>query len=359
MNPSSDNTLLTADGVMTWFETPRGILHAVDGVSFTLQRGETLGVVGESGSGKTVLARTIMRLTPSRAHTAGHVTFDGRDLWAMDRDEACSVWGAEISMIFQDPTSSLNPVLRVERQIMETLQFHLKLNRKAARARTVELLSQVGIPEPEQRRRNYPHELSGGMRQRVSIAMAIACSPKLLFADEPTTALDVTIERQILDLLTSLQRQNGMAIVLNTHDLGVVARRADRIMVMYGGQVVEIAPTKVLFRELRHPYTAALLASIPKLDEPSHTRLPVIPGRPVDVIDPKPGCRFAPRCRHAQPRCLDEDPALMPASSPGHSFACFYPVGTPEGQKALEANLAAGRTAAGLEIANSTERAAV
>jgi peptide/nickel transport system ATP-binding protein len=342
--------LLSVSGLTTWFRTPRGILHAVDDVSLDLKRGETLGIVGESGSGKSVLARTVMRLIPSHAMTMGAVEFEGRDLRRLNAEETRSIWGAEISMIFQDPMTSLNPVIRVGGQITESLKLHLGLEKKQARKRAVQLLHQVGIPEPDQRIRSYPHELSGGMRQRVCIAIAIACSPKLLIADEPTTALDVTIQRQILDLLSSLQRQKDMAMVLITHDLGVVASRTNRIAVMYGGQIVETGPTRALFAKTRHPYTASLLASIPRISRPSHTRLAVIPGRPIDVIDPTPGCRFAPRCHSAQPRCLVEDPILAPTSDRSHVFACFYPVGTAEGDKARQANRVLGRSAAGLEL---------
>jgi peptide/nickel transport system ATP-binding protein len=347
---NGEGPVLRVQGLKTWFPTPRGIVHAVDDVSFRLKRGDTLGVVGESGSGKSVLARTIMRLVPPYAMTQGDITFDGRDLRSLSDEEARKVWGAEMSMVFQDPTTALNPVMRVGTQIIESLELHMGLSRQEARSRALELLTQVGIPEPERRMRNHPHELSGGMRQRVWIAIAIACSPKLLFADEPTTALDVTIQRQVLDLLTSLQRQNDMAMVLITHDLGVLARRASHILVMYGGQVVEAAVTEALFRDTRHPYTASLLGSTPRLEHSSHTRLAAIPGRPVDVIDPKPGCRFAPRCRHAQPRCLTEDPGLVADALPGHRFRCFYPVGTPEGDAALDENLTKGRTAAGIEV---------
>jgi peptide/nickel transport system ATP-binding protein len=354
----SASPLLVVDDLQTWFPTRRGLVHAVDGVSFALGRGDTLGIVGESGSGKSVLARTVMRLLPPHAVTAGTITFDGRDLRALTREEGRSVWGAEISMIFQDPSTALNPVVRVGRAIAEVLELHLGMKGEPARARAIELLRNVGIPEPEQRLRNYPHQLSGGMRQRICIALAIACAPRLLFADEPTTALDVTIQRQILDLLTSLQQEKGMAMVLVSHDFGVVARRTDRIMVMYGGQVVETGSTRSLFRETRHPYTAALLSSIPRLEHSSHERLTVIPGRPVDVVNPKPGCRFAPRCRYAQPRCASEDPPLMPASEPTHAFRCFYPVGTPAGETALQANLAAGRTATGLPLGHAAETAA-
>ena len=346
----SSAQLLAVEDLRTWFPTDRGLVHAVDGVSFQLGPGDTLGIVGESGSGKSVLARTIMRLTPPHAWTQGEVTFQGRDLRSLPREDARSLWGRQISMVFQDPSTALNPVVRVGRAIMEVLQLHLGLSGEEARARAVELLRMVGISEPERRLRSYPHELSGGMRQRVCIALAIACSPRLLFADEPTTALDVTIQRQILDLLTSLQANEGMAMVLVSHDLGVVAGRTDRILVMYAGQVVESAPTAALFTQTRHPYTASLLAAIPRLEHPSHTPLTAIRGRPADLIDPKPGCRFAPRCRHAQPRCLHEDPPVSPSEAPGHAFRCFYPAGTVSGEAALIANLQAGRTAAGLDL---------
>jgi peptide/nickel transport system ATP-binding protein len=323
-------------------------------VSFALDEGETLGIVGESGSGKSVLARTIMNLTPKSSYTTGAVTFSGRDLLHVDPKIDRHVWGAEISMVFQDPSTALNPVLKVGRQITESLKLHLGHDSEDARLRAMELLAQVGIPDPERHFSVYPHQLSGGMRQRICIAIAIACSPRLLFADEPTTALDVTIQRQILDLLSSLQHQRGMAMVLISHDFGVVARRTRRIMVLYAGKVVETGPTTALFEEMKHPYTASLLSSIPRLEHKSHTRLPVIPGQPVDVIDPKPGCRFAPRCRYAQARCLIEDPPLIEASQAGHQFACFYPLGTAEGDDALRVNLAAGRNAAGLKLTNGT-----
>ena len=342
--------LLTVKGLTTRFRTPRGILHAVDDVSFTLARGETLGIVGESGSGKSALARTIMNLTPAHALTCGQVQFDGRDLLHLDAKTARSIWGAEISMVFQDPATALNPVLRIGCQITESLELHLGLSRREATIRAADLLAKVGMSEPVRRLRSYPHELSGGMRQRVCIAVAIACQPKLVFADEPTTALDVTIQRQILDLLSTLQADTGMSMVLITHDFGVVAGRTHRIMVLYGGAVAEIGTTVSVFRETRHPYTAALLASAPRLEYRSHTPLAVIPGQPAQVVDPGPGCRFARRCQYAQPRCMEENPPLAAASVPGHYFACFYPVGTALGDEALAANRAAGRTAGGVEI---------
>jgi peptide/nickel transport system ATP-binding protein len=344
--------LLDVAGLSTWFRTAKGIVHAVDDVSFSLPAGETLGIVGESGSGKSVLARTIMRLTPEDALVQGEVRFAGRDLLSLSRPECRSVWGAEISMVFQDPATALNPVLRVGPQICESLKLNLGMSSKEAAGHAADLLRLVGIPEPARRLKMYPHELSGGMRQRVCIAIAIACSPKLLFADEPTTALDVTIQRQVLDLLSRLQLQNRMAMVLITHDFGVVAGRTHSVMVLYGGKVAEMGSTASLFNHVRHPYTASLLASIPRLESESHTRLRTIPGQPVDVIDPGPGCRFAGRCRHAQPRCLEEQPALSGTAESGHVYACFYPVGTVEGHEALAANLQAGTTAAGLEVAS-------
>jgi peptide/nickel transport system ATP-binding protein len=345
---------LAVDDLKTWFYSPNGkAVHAVDGVSFDLAQGETLGIVGESGSGKSVLVRTVMSLTPPHARTTGTIRFDGRDLQALTSAERRSISGREISMIFQDPSTALNPVIRIGKQLTEALTLHMHMSRAATTKRAISLLRLVGIPEPERRMRNYPHELSGGLRQRVCIAIAIACDPKLLFADEPTTALDVTIQRQILDLLSDLQKRNGMAMVLITHDLGIVARRADRILVMYAGQVVETAGPKTLFISARHPYTAALLASVPRLEQQSHTRLAVIPGRPVDVVDPAPGCRFAPRCAHSQERCLIEDPVMSPGAQPGHTYACFYPVGTPEGEAALRSNLDAGCTAAGLHLTSA------
>ena len=343
-------TLLDVQHLSTFFPTARGTVHAVDDVSFTLQQGKTLCVVGESGSGKSVLVRSLMNLVPSKAVRGGRVLFEGRDLVSLPPREARRLWGAEISMVFQDPMTSLNPVVRIGRQITETLTLHKGLSRRDARQRAVELLYSVGIPGSSKRLDNYPHELSGGMRQRVCIAMALACEPKLVLADEPTTALDVTIQCQILDLLQRLQAERDMAMILVTHNLGIAAGRTDEIAVMYGGRIVEHGPTAQLFDATRHPYTAALLASIVRLEQPSKTRLTAIPGRPTNAIDPKPGCRFAPRCRSAQPRCLTEDPPLITPSADGHAFACFYPVGTAEGAEALARNEAEGHTAAGLTL---------
>ena len=334
--------LLEVRGLKTKFRTSRGLVRAVDGVTFSVNRGQTLGVVGESGSGKTVLSRTIMGLLPGHnVIVEGEVLFDGQNLVGLSARDMRNIWGAQIAMVFQDPMTSLNPVLKIGRQIGEGLRLHLGMSKTKARETAIELLRSVKIPEPERRLNQFPHELSGGMRQRVMIAIAIACGPKLLMADEPTTALDVTVQAQILNVLQEKQRERDMAMILVTHDLGVVAGRADEIAVMYAGKVVERAPTHTLFAEMRMPYTEALLKSIPRIEYPSHTRLLAITGRPPDLVSPPSGCNFAPRCPYAQERCHVEEPPLMPAETPGHEFACWYPVGTPEGKGALEANLAA------------------
>jgi peptide/nickel transport system ATP-binding protein len=308
------------------FRTERGPLRAVDGVSFQLETGRTLGIVGESGCGKTVLSRSLLRLNPV---ASGRVLLDGRDLVTMEEAELRAVRGRDLSIVFQDPMTSLNPVLTIGAQIAETLTHHLGMGRRAARTRARELLAAVGIPSPDSRLGEYPHQLSGGMRQRVTIAMALACEPRLLIADEPTTALDVTVQAQILDLLKQQQRERGMAMILVSHDLGVVAGRTDEIAVMYAGRIVERAPTRELFARTRMPYTQALLRAIPRLEQASHTRLLAIGGRPPDLVSPPPGCRFAPRCGRAQERCRDEEPPLQPDSAPFHDYACWYPVEVP------------------------------
>jgi len=338
-----DGPLLEVEDLHTHFLTDHGVARAVDGVSFSLERGKTLGVVGESGSGKTVLSRSIMGLVPKRdVERTGSVRFEGREILTGNPDDLRPLWGAQMAMVFQDPMTSLNPVMKVGRQITEVLLYHLDISKSYANELALSLLHSVGIPEPERRLKEYPHQMSGGMRQRVMIAVAIACGPKLLFADEPTTALDVTVQAQILDLLAEQQRERYMAMVLVTHDLGVVAGRADDIAVMYAGRIVEKAPTRALFAETRHPYTEALLRSIPKIADPSHQRLKAIGGRPPDIVHPPPGCKFAPRCPYAQDRCRAEEPPLVDADSYGHQYRCWYPVGTPENRAALEANLAAG-----------------
>ena len=326
--PSPSGVLLEVDDLRTHFLTPRGRVKAVDGVSFTLDRGRTLGVVGESGSGKTILARSIMNLLPKmNVRRSGSVRFMGRELVGLDDRAMRELLGTEMAMVFQDPLSSLNPVMTIGKQITEPLRLQVGMSRKEARLTAIALLRSVGIPEPEQRFEEYPHLLSGGMRQRVMIALALACGPKLLFADEPTTALDVTVQAQILNLLQDNQADRYMAMVLVTHDLGVVAGRTDEIAVMYGGRIVEQAPTSVLFSRMQHPYTEALLRSIPRVENPSHTRLEVIGGRPPDLINPPPGCAFSVRCPYAQDDCRQEAPILREGAEFGHRFACFHPLG--------------------------------
>jgi peptide/nickel transport system ATP-binding protein len=345
-----DGPLLEVDEVQTFFKTPRGLVRAVDGVSLTLERGKTIGIVGESGSGKSVLSRSIMGLLPSNVVRHGSIKFEGREIGDADSEAMRSYWGTQMAMVFQDPMTSLNPVMRVGKQITESLRYHLDVTKDYANETALSLLQSVGIPEAERRLREYPHQLSGGMRQRVMIAIALACGPRLLFADEPTTALDVTVQAQILDLLQAQQRERFMAMVLVTHDLGVVAGRADNTAVMYAGQIVEYAPTRTLFAETRHPYTEALLKSIPKLAQPSHTRLDAISGRPPDLVSPPVGCKFAARCAYAQPKCVAEEPLLSDEAMPGHAFRCFYPVGTQAGTDALNRNVEAGVTATGLTV---------
>jgi peptide/nickel transport system ATP-binding protein len=319
--------LLEVENLHTRFSSPRGTVNAVRGVSFDLRRGRTLGIVGESGSGKSVLSRSLMGLMPSNASRTGSVRFAGTDVLNISPKRMRSFWGDQMSMIFQDPMTALNPVVRVEQQITESLHAHIDLTKKAAHETALELLTSVGIPQPDKRLRQYPHEMSGGMRQRVMIAIALACGPKMLFADEPTTALDVTVQAQILDLLQTLQRDRQMAMILVTHDLGVVAGRAHDIAVMYAGQIVEKAPAKDLFGRVRHPYTQALLRSIPKLDMKKHTRLDAIEGRPPDLVNLLPGCKFAPRCPYAQDRCRTEEPVLQPDGTDAtHLVACHFPV---------------------------------
>jgi oligopeptide/dipeptide ABC transporter ATP-binding protein len=323
----SDQPLLVVKDLHTAFRTGRGTVQAVDGVSLSVGRGQTLGIVGESGSGKTVLSRSIMGLLPLHdVIRSGTVHFAGHELTAMDPNQLRQVWGAELSMIFQDPMTALNPVKRIGRQITESLRLHLRMDRKEAKATAVELLRAVGIPSPEERVRWFPSQLSGGMRQRVMIAIALACAPRLVLADEPTTGLDVTVQAQILDMLAELQRERHMAVILVTHDLGVVANRADDIVVMYAGRIVEKAPTHTLFHDTHMPYTKALMDSIPRLADPSGTRLHAIAGRPPDLIHPPVGCRFAPRCPYAQDKCRESDPPLRTAGSPDHLFACWFPL---------------------------------
>jgi peptide/nickel transport system ATP-binding protein len=320
--------LLDIEDLRTHFFTRDGVVRAVDGVSYKVNGGETLAVVGESGCGKSVTALSILRLVPSPPGriVGGAIRFQGRDLLQFSEAEMRRIRGNDISMIFQEPMTSLNPVLTVARQIGETLTLHQGLSGRAAEHRAVEMLQLVRIPEPERRARQYPHELSGGMRQRVMIAMALACNPKLLIADEPTTALDVTIQAQILDLMRELKARLGAAIILITHDLGVVAEMAERVVVMYAGRKVEEAPVRELFRRPRHPYTLGLLASVPRLGathgRTEAPRLAEIPGVVPSLREPIVGCAFAPRCAYVTERCRREAPPLE-VKAPAHLAACF------------------------------------
>jgi oligopeptide/dipeptide ABC transporter ATP-binding protein len=325
------------------FRTARGVVRAVDGVTLQLQKEKTLGIVGESGAGKTVLIRTIMGLLPTRnVERSGQILFRGLDLMQLTSRELESVWGKEIAMIFQDPMTALNPVVRLGRQITEAVRCHTDIGRNQAQTVARSLPESVRIPEPARFMRAYPHQLSGGMRQRALIAMALARDPKLVLADEPTTALDVTVQAQILDLLEGAQAQRAMAMILVTHDLNVVAGRSDEVVVMYAGKIVEQAPPATLFSEMRMPYTEALMRSAPQLSQPSHTRLVTIAGRPPSLIEPPVGCSFAPRCAYVQERCRAETPPLQAGPSKGHRFACWYPVGTDLGAEALARNAGRG-----------------
>jgi len=317
--------LLEVRDLRTQFFTQDGVVKAVDGVSFHLMPGETLGLVGESGCGKSITALSIMRLIPSPPGkiVSGEILFEGEDILKMSDDEVRSIRGRKIAMIFQDPMTSLNPVLTINRQISEALELHLGMSKQQARQRAIELLKMVGIPNAEQRVDQYPHQFSGGMRQRVMIAMALSCNPSLLIADEPTTALDVTIQAQILDLIRNLQREHNTALILITHDLGVVAGMTDRINVMYAGHIVESAPTEELFEHPKHPYTVGLLNSIPRLDAPRKERLNPIRGLPPDLIDLPDMCPFVPRCDFAREKCSEKNPPLFDVN-PVHRSACWY-----------------------------------
>jgi oligopeptide transport system ATP-binding protein len=323
------DVLLDVQGLETQFRTPDGVVHAVNGVSFAVKEGETLGVVGESGCGKSVTMLSVMGLIPSPPGkvVAGKAFFNGRDLLQMSGEEIRHVRGAQLSMIFQDPMTSLNPVLTIGRQLEEPLMLHLGMSKQQASDRAAELLEMVGIPNAKDRLKDYPHQYSGGMRQRVMIAMALSCSPQILIADEPTTALDVTIQAQITDLVKRLRKELGMTVIWITHDLGVVANLAHRVIVMYGGFIIEESPVKELYANPSHPYTVGLLGSLPRLDETERQRLYSIEGMP-PVLFQKPNvCPFAPRCRWAMDRCWKENPMLTEVA-PEHRVACWVDVKT-------------------------------
>ena len=318
--------LLEIKDLMTVFDTARGRIKAVDGVSLSINSGETLGVVGESGCGKTMLSLSIMRLVPANGRIVnGEILFSGNDLLKLSEDEMRARRGSEISMIFQEPMTSLNPVFRVGEQIAEAIRLHQKLPAKKSMELSVELLREVGIPDPQKRARDYPHNLSGGMRQRVMIAMAMSCHPQLLLADEPTTALDVTIQAQILELISELKRKNNMTVVLITHDLGVIAQAAEKVAVMYAGKIVESSTVDALFAKPMHPYTQGLLESMPARcsDSPEKQEyLKTIPGSVPDLYDVSPGCRFYDRCSYADEECNRREPELLEIDL-GHFVSCW------------------------------------
>jgi dipeptide transport system ATP-binding protein len=330
--------LLEIENLSVDFPSHNGVMHAVDGVSLSLEEGEVLGIVGESGSGKSVAMMALMGLVayPGRVR-ADKLRFAGHDLLALPSRERNKLTGKDVAMIFQDPTTSLNPCFSIGFQLLETLRLHLRLDRKAAARKAIDLLEQVGIPDPESRLKAYPHQLSGGMNQRVMIAMAIACNPRLLIADEPTTALDVTIQAQILDLLRSLQKERGMALVLITHNMGVVSEMAQRVAVMYAGQIMEEQSAHALFNAPQHPYTEALLAALPERSD-GRARLTTIPGMVPGLHDRPAGCLFAPRCAYATEHSRNERPLLRAwsvAAQGGGLVRCHYPLGDPGRQAAI------------------------
>jgi oligopeptide transport system ATP-binding protein len=320
--------LLDVQNLQTEFHTAEGIVRAVNGISYSLGENEILGIVGESGSGKSVSVLSLLQLLPQPpAHIKGGVAvFAGRDLLKMPTKEIQSVRGNQISIIFQDPMTSLNPVLKIGKQIGEALQLHEGMSQEQARQRSIELLRHVGIPMAEQRVDQYPHQLSGGMRQRVMIAMGLSCNPRLLIADEPTTALDVTIQAQIIELIRNLQEETGMAVIWITHDLGVVAGLADNVIVMYSGYMVEYAPVDDLYEDPRHPYTLGLLNSLPDVEKGAASELNAVRGTPPDLTNLPPGCPFAPRCDFVIDKCWTQNPALMPMGKDNHLVACWVDV---------------------------------
>ena len=325
--PPAGGPLLSVKGLKTVFHTKGKTVAAVCGVDFDLNHGETLGIVGESGSGKSVTMQSVMRLVPSPPGrvVAGTVHFEGRDLLTLNKEEMRKVRGKDVAMIFQDPMTSLNPVLSINQQMSEAIKLHLGLDPKAARARALDLLKLVGIPDAANRLDDYPHQFSGGMRQRVMIAMGLSCNPKLLIADEPTTALDVTIQAQITSLVKRLRDETGMAVIWITHDLGIVAGLADRIIVMYAGHIMENSPAEELYDHPRHPYTLGLLGAIPRLDAGGNKRLAPIPGLPPDLGNPPQGCPFVPRCPYRMEKCFNERPPALPVG-PQHYSACWVDV---------------------------------
>ena len=322
--------LLSVRNLRVGLPSGRGLVRAVDGISLDLYAGQTLALVGESGCGKSMLCRTIMGLAPASAVISpeSSIVFNGRPLIGLPEKKFNRIRGREMAMVFQNPMTSLNPVMKVGKQIAEPLIRHLGLTRKQAGEKALDLLKMVGVPDPGHRLDQYPHQLSGGLRQRAALAVALSCQPKLLVADEPTTALDVTVQAEILDMLAELRAETDLALILVTHDLQIAAGRADEAAVMYAGGIVEKAGAEILFNHMLMPYTRALIEAAPKIDDRPHTRLNAIEGRPPDLIDPQEGCRFSPRCRYTRKKCLEAAPPLNPASDPEHLYACWHPLGS-------------------------------
>lgn len=323
---SPDTPALTCEGLNCVIMAPRGPLHLLRDVSIDLDRSTTLGIVGESGAGKSMLIKAIMGIAPAAAEVTGQVVLDGVDLSSLPERRRRAFLGRKVGMVFQNPMSSLNPFMRVGRQLDEASRYYLGLSRAEGRALAIDLLRTVGIPDPAECYDPYPHQFSGGMKQRIMIATALACEPELLIADEATTALDVTVQKEILDLLQTIQTKRQMSMIIVTHNLGIVAGRTDTVAVMYGGRVVESGPTERLFHSPRHRYTEALLSALPRVDQPAHTTLRTIPGRPPNLLEPLPGCPFAPRCEAREARCSESMPPMTTSADGRHRFACYAPV---------------------------------
>lgn len=320
--------LLEVEGLSCEFDGARGVARVLQDVSLTLGKSRTLGLVGESGSGKSMLIKSILGIAPRAARVTGKVSLDGVDLGSLRERDRRKFLGRRVGIVFQNPMTSLNPFVQVGRQIEEAARYYFKLGKDEGRTLAIELMATVGLPDPADSYGQYPHQFSGGMKQRIMIATALACKPDLLIADEATTALDVTVQKQILDLLQTIQQERQMSMILVTHNLGIVAGRTDEVAVMYGGRIVERGPTEAIFHHPRHRYTEALIAAIPRTDQPAHTRLRTIPGRPPDILLPIPGCPFAPRCPVAEPRCVESMPPVMTDADGRHGFACYVPVGS-------------------------------
>ncbi len=321
-----DGVLVKVEGLSCLFGSGDSLTRVLCDVDLTVGRSRTLGLVGESGSGKSMLMKAILGIAPRSARIEGRVTFNGTDLSTLSDGDRRRFLGRRVGIVFQNSATSLNPFVRVGRQIEEASRYHFGLSKAQGKKLAIELMGAVGLPDPAECYEQYPHQFSGGMKQRIMIATALACKPDLLIADEATTALDVTVQKQVLDLLQSLQEERQMSMILVTHNLGIVAGRTDEAAVMYGGRIVERGPTEALFRDPRHRYTAALLEAIPRADQPAHTRLESIPGRPPDVLRPIPGCPFAPRCPAAEAECTETMPPVTPTVDAGHGFACYAPI---------------------------------